>query len=58
MLDLKGWKAPTGWIIGILFDQPTRDIVAVAASQLGGMGRRQPVTGLIEEQAGQQGGIA
>ena len=58
MLDLKGRKAPARWIIGIIFDQPPRDIIAIAASLLGGMGWCQPVTGFIEEQARQEGAIS
>ena len=57
-LDLQGRKAPASRIIGTVFDQPPRDVVAVAASLFGGMGWCQPVTGLVEEQSGQQGAIA
>ena len=41
-------------------DQPLGDVVAVAPALLVGVGRRQPLAGLVEQQAGQQtwfGGI-
>src|SRR5207248_6105100 len=59
LLDLRSWNAqPGGPVALILGDQRARDIIPVTRALLDGVGRRHRVAVAIEQQAGEQAGLA
>src|SRR5436305_520197 len=59
LLYFAGWDAEAGRSIGLIFgNQRSRDIVAVASSFLGRMGRRHAIAVAVEQHAGEQARLA